>query len=60
MMKNGQITERFSYRFRAEFFNALNHPSFNGIDTGVLDSNFGQVNSAITPRNIQFGLRVLS
>jgi hypothetical protein len=62
LMKNGPIAEKwghsFTYQFRAEFFNALNHPSFNGIDTGVTDSTFGQVNSAITQREIQFGLKL--
>ncbi len=59
LMKNGPITERVKYQFRAEFFNAFNHPSFNGIDTAVTDSNFGVVNSAVSPRNIQFGLKLV-
>ncbi len=61
LMKNGVIWEQhnLSYQFRAEFFNFFNHPSFNGIDTGVTDSTFGEVNSAITQRNIQFGLKLI-
>jgi hypothetical protein len=59
LMKNGGITERVKYQFRAEFFNGFNHPSFNGIDTTVTDSNFGSVTSAVSPRNIQFGLKIL-
>lgn len=63
LMKNGPIAEKWghtiTYQFRAEFFNALNHPSFNGIDTTVTDSTFGQVNSAVSPRQIQFGLKLL-
>jgi Carboxypeptidase regulatory-like domain len=59
VMKNGPITERFKYQFRAEFFNAFNHPSFNGIDNTVTDSNFGVITSATTQREIQFGLKLL-
>jgi hypothetical protein len=59
LMKNGPITERVKYQFRAEFFNAFNHPSFNGIDTGFTDSTFGFVNSAVSPRQIQFGLKLI-
>jgi hypothetical protein len=62
-MKNGPIAEKWghdiTYQFRAEFFNGLNHPSFNGIDTTVTDSTFGQVNSAVTQREIQFALKIL-
>lgn len=59
LIKNSRLTERINFQFRAEFFNALNHPSFNGIDAGVTDSTFGQVTSAVTQRNIQFGLKIL-
>jgi Carboxypeptidase regulatory-like domain len=60
LIKNGPVWgERIHYQFRAEFFNFFNHPSFNGIDTGVTDGAFGQVNSAVTPRNVQLGLKLL-
>ena len=59
LIKNGPITERLKYQFRAEFFNAFNHPSFNGVDSTVTDSTFGQINSAISPRNIQLGLKLI-
>lgn len=59
LLKNGPITERIKYQFRAEFFNIMNHPSFNGIDTTVTDSTFGQVNSAIEPREIQLALKLI-
>jgi len=60
LLKNGPIWgEKVHYQFRAEFFNFFNHPSFNGIDTGVTDSSFGYVNSAVTQRNIQLGLKII-
>jgi hypothetical protein len=59
LLKNGPITERIKYQFRAEFFNILNHPSFNSIDTTVTDSTFGQVNGAADPREIQLALKLI-
>jgi len=62
LMKNGNILEKWGhtvrYQLRGEFFNALNHPSFTGVDTTVTDSNFGRITSAATQREIQVGLRL--
>ena len=54
-IKNIQIGERFRFQFRGEFFNAFNHTNFAAVDTGLNDTNFGQVTSAHLPRNIQLG-----
>jgi hypothetical protein len=50
------LREWANLRFRAEFFNAFNHPSFNGVDAGLGDVNFGRVTSALPPRLTQFSL----
>jgi hypothetical protein len=57
-IKNFKITERVNTQFRAEFFNAFNHPSFLGVSTNVDSSLFGQVTSTHDPRLIQFGLKL--
>ena len=57
-MKNIQITERFRFQFRGEFFNAFNHTNFSGVDTGLNDGNFGQVTTTHLPRNIQLGAKL--
>jgi hypothetical protein len=70
--KNTRITELTSVDFRAEFFNAFNHPVFSGPQSGGFGSatgNLGIVNiangatagsilsTANRPRIIQFALR---
>jgi hypothetical protein len=69
--KVGGINEGATLQFRADFFNAFNHPQFNppGIGTSGLstgggvdssNSTFGQITSAsVNPRLIQFGLKYL-
>ena len=58
LYKNGKVTEKFDYQFRAEFFNFLNHPSFNAVDVGLADSSYGRLTGANNPRQIQFGLKL--
>ena len=53
------IRENISAQFRGEMFNAFNRHIFNKPDSGVQDTNFGQVGSTLNgPRNIQFVLRI--
>ncbi|HEX4164550.1 MAG TPA: carboxypeptidase regulatory-like domain-containing protein [Bryobacteraceae bacterium] len=57
-IRNFKIGERFSLQFRGEFFNIFNHTNFNTIGTDISASNFGQVLTAHTPRNVQLGLKL--
>ena len=53
-LREGSILE-----FRAETFNALNHPQFCGPNTTVDGGNFGLVSSQCnSPRELQLGLRL--
>lgn len=72
--KNIPISERFSMQFRAEFFNVLNHPTFNAPNFGgngvtsisgsnnFTNSNFGEIGSTrfapYDSRQIQFALKL--
>jgi carboxypeptidase family protein len=40
---------------RFESFNTFNHTSFQGVDTGSHDGNFGQVTNDYGPRTLQLG-----
>ncbi len=57
-IKNIKISERFNAQFRAEFFDAFNHVSFNSFDNDVDDPTFGILNGDLTPRIIQLGLKL--
>ena len=53
------IHESKSIEFRGEMFNAFNRHIFNKPDSGVQDSNFGQIGSTLNgPRNVQFVLKI--
>jgi Carboxypeptidase regulatory-like domain len=66
LFKNGLITEKLRYQFRAEFFNVLNHPSFGTSTQGnpgnvgatLGSGDFGKIINAGDPRLIQFGLKL--
>jgi hypothetical protein len=57
-IKRNQLTERVGLDFRAEFFNLFNHPNFGTPGAAVGTSTAGQITSAGTPRDIQFGLKL--
>lgn len=54
------INDRLHAEFRGEMFNAFNRHSFNKPDSGIQDTNFGQVGSTLLgPRNVQFVLKIV-
>jgi hypothetical protein len=60
LIKNTAITERVNFEFRAEFFNVLNHASFNSPAANIsVPNQVGRITSTFTgPRDIQFGARL--
>jgi Carboxypeptidase regulatory-like domain/TonB dependent receptor len=58
LRKEFAITETQRLEFRAELFNALNHPNFSQPDNFIDDETAGVIQSiAIPMRQIQFGLK---
>ncbi len=54
----GGIHEGAALQFRAEFFNAFNHPQFSNPVTNFASAAFGQITStSVNPRLIQFALK---
>jgi len=51
------ITERQRIDFRAEAFNLMNHARFGNPVTTLSSGIFGQINSALDPRIMQFALK---
>ncbi|MDQ2899680.1 MAG: TonB-dependent receptor [Acidobacteriota bacterium] len=57
--KNFQLNERLRMEFRAEFFNATNTPHFNLPNANVNQPAGGKISSAMDPRQMQFGLKLI-
>jgi hypothetical protein len=57
LVKDFSITERHRIQFRAEAYNWLNHPNWNGAETNPTASNFGKVTTKSGNRELQFALR---
>jgi hypothetical protein len=53
-----RLHERATLQFRAEFFNLANHSNYNLIGRIVNDPTFGIVQNQLSPRQIQFALKM--
>ena len=60
MFKNVKLRTTHSVQFRAEIFNFLNHPNWNGADANPTSATFGRITSKDgARRDIQLSLRYL-
>ncbi|HEY7303193.1 MAG TPA: carboxypeptidase regulatory-like domain-containing protein [Bryobacteraceae bacterium] len=57
--KSFRIREAASVQFRAEFFNLFNRVNFGLPNNDISSPTFGQVQSALPPRQIQFALKLM-
>jgi len=56
--KSFQMNDRFRLQFRAEAFNALNHPAFGAPGTALGSTTFGVISSANSMRILQLALKL--
>ena len=59
IIKNFHIAERVSSQFRAETFNAMNHPNLSDPNTDPTSSAFGTITGQGAPRSWQFSLKIV-
>lgn len=58
-LKTFRLAERFRLQFRVEAFQFTNTPRFDQAGNVVGTAEFGRITSAATPRNLQFGLKLI-
>jgi outer membrane receptor protein involved in Fe transport len=59
LIKNAMIKESAHVQFRVEAFNLLNHANLGLPDIFVGSPSFGSIQSAGSPRRVQFGVKIL-
>jgi hypothetical protein len=59
LLKNTALTERARLEFRAEAFNAFNHPNFDVPNRIAFSPNFGRIFSAEDSRQIQLAIKLI-
>lgn len=59
LFKNFNLTEKVSFQFRFESFNAFNHTQWGGPVRSVADSRFGQITSTRAARINQLGAKIV-
>ncbi len=57
LAKEFKFVERYSLRFRADMFNALNHANLGGPITDIRQADFGLIRTVSGARTIQLGVR---
>jgi len=53
-----RIRERYGLEIRAEAFNLFNTPNYSQIGRIINASDYGQVDSQLSPRQLQFGAKL--
>ena len=59
LLKVTNLTGQVGLQFRAEFFNIFNNVNFNAPNSNVSSAQFGRITSALDPRIVQFGVKLL-
>jgi hypothetical protein len=57
LYKKFAITETLGFQFRAQAFDAFNHPNWNGADFNPTSATFGKTTAKSNERNFQLSLR---
>jgi hypothetical protein len=59
LLKVTNLRERVALQFRAEVFNVFNTVNFNAPNANVSSAQFGRITTALDPRILQFGVKLV-